>query len=226
MKRYLIAGLLVWVPLGITLYVLAFLINTLDQTLLLLPETVRPDKILGFHVPGLGVLLSFAILLVTGILAANFFGARLIALWESLLGRIPFVKSIYSGVKQVSDTLLSDSSYAFRKALLVEFPSRGSWSIAFLTGTPAASVAQHLEGEHVTVYVPTTPNPTSGYVVIVPKSRVYELDMTVDEALKYIISMGVVAPRAAPGHASTAELPAAALAEPGASAPSVADTRN
>ena len=110
--------------------------------------------------------------------------------------------------------------------LLVEFPSRGSWSIAFLTGTPAASVAQHLEGEHVTVYVPTTPNPTSGYVVMVPKSRVYELDMTVDEALKYIISMGVVAPRAAPNHASTAELPAAALAEPGASAPSIADTRN
>jgi uncharacterized membrane protein len=226
MKRYLIAGLLVWVPLGITLYVLAFLINTLDQTLLLLPEAARPDKLLGFHVPGLGVLLSFAILLITGILAANFFGARLIALWESLLGRIPFVKSIYSGVKQVSDTLLSDSSYAFRKALLVEFPSRGSWSIAFLTGTPAAAVAQHLEGEHVTVYVPTTPNPTSGYVVMLPKSRVYELDMTVDEALKYIISMGVVAPRAAPDHATTAELPAAALAKPGAPAPSIVDTRN
>jgi len=226
MKRYLIAGLLVWVPLGITLWVLAFLINTLDQTLVLLPEAVRPDKLLGFHLPGLGVLLSFAILLVTGVLAANFFGARLIAMWESLLGRIPFVKSIYSGVKQVSDTLLSDSSYAFRKALLVEFPSQGSWSIAFLTGTPAASVAAHLEGEHVTVYVPTTPNPTSGYVVMLPKSRVYELDMSVDEALKYIISMGVVAPRAAAHPAPTAAHPAAIAAKASAAAPSVADTRN
>jgi len=207
MKRYLIAGLLVWVPLGITIWVLAFLINTLDQTLLLLPESVRPDTVLGFHIPGLGVVLSFAILLVTGAVAANFFGARLIHMWEALLGRIPFVKSIYNGVKQVSDTLLSDSSYAFRKALLVEFPCPGSWSIAFLTGTPSASVAEHLEEEHVTVYVPTTPNPTSGYVVMVPKSRVHELDMTVDEALKYIISMGVVAPKA---HATPAanKLPA------------------
>jgi uncharacterized membrane protein len=195
LRRYLIAGLIVWVPLGITIWVLAFLINTLDQTLLLLPESIRPGQVFGFRIPGLGVVLSAAILLLTGAIAANFFGARLIALWESLLGRIPFVKSIYNGVKQVSDTLLSDSSYAFRKALLVEFPCPGSWSIAFLTGTPAASVAQHLEGEHITVYVPTTPNPTSGYVVMLPKSRVHELDMTVDEALKYIISMGVVAPK-------------------------------
>jgi len=195
MKRYLIAGLIVWVPLGITIYVLAFLINTLDQTLLLLPESVRPDTVLGFHIPGLGVVLSLAILLVTGVIAANFFGARLIHLWESILGRIPFVKSIYNGVKQVSDTLLSDSSYAFRKALLVEFPYPGSWTIAFLTGTPAVSVAAFLEDEHISVYVPTTPNPTSGYFVMLPKSRVHELDMTVDEALKYIISMGVVAPK-------------------------------
>jgi len=207
MKRYLIAGLLVWVPLGITIYVLAFLINTLDQTLLLLPESVRPDTVLGFHVPGLGVVLSFAILLVTGVIAANFLGARLIHVWEALLGRIPVVKSIYNGVKQVSDTLLSDSSYAFRKALLVEFPAPGSWSIAFLTGTPPASVADHLGGEHITVYVPTTPNPTSGYVVILPKARVHELDMTVDEALKYIISMGVVAPK--PHAAPTANMLAA-----------------
>jgi uncharacterized membrane protein len=195
MKRYLIAGLIVWVPLGITIYVLAFLINTLDQTLLLLPESVRPDTVLGVHIPGLGVVLSLAILLVTGVIAANFFGARLIHLWESILGRIPFVKSIYNGVKQVSDTLLSDSSYAFRKALLVEFPYPGSWTIAFLTGTPAVSVATFLEDEHISVYVPTTPNPTSGYFVMLPKSRVHELDMTVDEALKYIISMGVVAPK-------------------------------
>jgi uncharacterized membrane protein len=131
----------------------------------------------------------------------------LIAVWESLLGRIPFVKSIYSGVKQVSDTLLSDSSYAFRKALLVEFPYPGSWTIAFLTGTPAASVAPYLEGEHISVYVPTTPNPTSGYFVMLPRSRVHELDMTVDEALKYIISMGVVGPKPHGGPAAS-RLPA------------------
>jgi uncharacterized membrane protein len=196
MKRYLIAGLLVWVPIGITIWVLAFLVNTLDQTLLLLPESVQPDKVLGVHIPGLGVVLTFAILLLTGVIAANFFGARVIREWESLLSRIPFVKSIYTGVKQVSDTLLSDSGTAFRKALLVEFPYPGCWTIAFLTGAPGASVAQFLDSEHISVYVPTTPNPTSGYFVMVPKASTHELDITVDEALKYIISMGVVAPKA------------------------------
>ena len=198
MRRYFIAGLLVWVPIGITIWVLAFLVGTLDQTLLVLPEAARPDNVLGFHIPGLGVVLIIAIVLLTGAIAANFFGARVIAVWESLLGRIPFVKSIYTGVKQVSDTLLSDSGTAFRKALLVEFPYPGCWTIGFLTGTPGAAVTPYLEGEHVSVYVPTTPNPTSGYFVMVPKSRVHELDITVDEALKYIISMGVVAPRPRP----------------------------
>jgi uncharacterized membrane protein len=195
LRRYLIAGLLVWVPLGITIWVLAFLIGTLDQTVLLLPESLRPEALFGFHIPGLGVVLSAAILLLTGAIAANFFGARLIGLWEAVLGRIPVVKSIYSSVKQVSDTLLSEKGNAFRKALLVEFPAPGSWTIAFLTGTPAAEVASRLTEEHVSVYVPTTPNPTSGYFLMLPRSRVHELDMTVDEALKYIISMGVVAPR-------------------------------
>ena len=195
MKRYLVAGLLVWVPLGITIWVINFLVTTLDQTLLLFPESTRPDALLGMHIPGFGVVLSFVILLLTGVIAANFFGARLIRVWESMLGRIPVVKSIYSSVKQVSDTLLSDSGNAFRKALLVQFPHQDSWTIAFLTGTPAISVAEHFDEEHVSVYVPTTPNPTSGYFVIVPKSKTRELDMTVDEALKYVISMGVVAPR-------------------------------
>jgi len=195
MRRYLIAGLLVWVPLGITLWVLHFLFTTLDQTLLLLPEGIRPETVFGFHIPGIGVILFFALLLGTGAIAANFFGARLIMMWEALLGRIPFVKSIYSSVKQVSDTLLSDSSNAFRKALLVEWPYPGCWTIAFQTGLPATAVTSHLAGDHVSVYVPTTPNPTGGYFVIVPVARVHELDMTVDEALKYIISMGVVAPR-------------------------------
>ena len=195
LKRYLIAGLLVWVPLGITIWVLQLLLSTLDQTLLLVPASARPEALFGFHIPGLGALLAFAILILTGVVAANFFGARLILLWESVLSRIPVVKSIYSSVKQVSDTLLSDSGNAFRKALLVEYPYQGCWTIAFQTGTPAAAVAGHLASEHVSVYVPTTPNPTSGFFLMLPRSRVHELDMTVDEALKYIISMGVVAPR-------------------------------
>ena len=195
MRRYFIAGLLVWVPIGITIWVLAFLVGTLDQTLLVLPEAARPDRVLGFHIPGLGVVLTLAIVLLTGAIAANFFGARVIAVWESLLGRIPFVKSIYTGVKQVSDTLLTGSGNAFRKALLIEFPYPGCWTIAFLTGTPGAAVTPYLDGEHVSVYVPTTPNPTSGYFVMLPKSRVHELDITVDEALKYIISMGVFVPK-------------------------------
>ena len=195
MKRYLMAGLLVWVPLGITIWVMVWLVTTLDQTLLLIPEHLRPEALVGFHIPGLGVLLSFAILLITGVFAANFFGARLIKTWEAILGRIPFVKSIYSSVKQVSDTVLSDQGTAFRKALLVEFPRPGCWTIAFLTGTPADAVADHLRGEFISVYVPTTPNPTGGYFVMVPKESIRELDMSVDDALKYIISMGVVAPR-------------------------------
>ena len=195
MKRYLIAGLLVWVPLGITIWVITFLVSTLDQTLLLVPTPLRPEALVGFHIPGLGVLLSFLILLATGVVAANFFGQRLIRLWESALGRIPVVKSIYSSVKQVSDTVLSDQGTAFRKALLVEFPRPGCWTIAFMTGAPADAVVDHLPGDHVSVYVPTTPNPTGGYFVMLPKSSVRELDMSVDDALKYIISMGVVAPR-------------------------------
>ncbi|HET9340644.1 MAG TPA: DUF502 domain-containing protein [Casimicrobiaceae bacterium] len=209
MKRILIAGLLVWAPLGITIWVLHFLVTTLDQTLGLLPDAWQPDRLLGFHVPGIGVLLSFLILLVTGAIAANFLGARLILFWEAVLGRIPVVKSIYSSVKQVSDTLLSDKGNAFRKALLVEFPREGSWTIGFLTGTPDRTVAPFLPGDHVSVYVPTTPNPTGGYFIMLPRSRVRELDMTVDEALKYIISMGVVAPRG-----TLPQAPAAAPARP------------
>ena len=218
MKRYLIAGLLVWAPLGITIWVLHFLVTTLDQTLEVLPATWQPDRLLGFHIPGLGVVLSFLILLATGVIAANFLGARLILFWESLLGRIPVVKSIYSSVKQVSDTLLSDKGNAFRKALLVEFPREGSWTIAFLTGTPDRSVAPHLPGDHVSVYVPTTPNPTGGYFLMLPRSRVRELDMTVDEALKYIISMGVVAPRGS--------APPLATATPAAGADPAVASRN
>jgi uncharacterized membrane protein len=198
LRRYLVTGLLLWIPLGITFWVLHFLVTTLDQTLLLLPERARPAAWLGVDVPGFGVVLSLAILFLTGIVAANFFGQRLVGLWESLLARIPVVKSIYGGVKQVSDTLLSDKGNAFRKAMLVEFPAPGTWTIAFLTGAPEGEIAHQLPGEHVSVYVPTTPNPTSGYFLLVARSRVRELDISVDEALKYVISMGVVSPRRRP----------------------------
>ncbi len=198
MKRYFITGLLVLVPLLITLWVLATLIGIMDQSLLLLPSAWRPEAQLGYRIPGLGALLTLLIVFVTGLVATNFFGKQLIIMWEALLGRVPVVKSIYNSVKQVSDTLFSDSGQAFRKALLVQFPHQGSWTIAFLTGQPGGDVTNHLQGEYVSVYVPTTPNPTGGYFLMMRKSDVIELDMSVDEALKYIISMGVVTPNAVP----------------------------
>ncbi len=194
MKKYLITGLLVLVPLVITVWVLKSLIGMMDQSLLLLPEEWHPHTLFGRDIPGFGVILTFAIVLITGLIATNFFGMQLIALWEKFLQRVPVVKSIYSSVKQVSDTLFSDSGNAFRKAVLVQFPREGAWTIAFLTGTPGGDVVNHLHGDYVSVYVPTTPNPTGGYFLMMPKADVIELDMSVDEALKYIISMGVVAP--------------------------------
>jgi len=195
-KKYLITGLLIWIPLVITIWVLKLVVDTLDQTLLLLPPALRTESWLGVHIPGLGVLLTLVIVLLTGVFAANFIGERLVRIWNELLHRIPFVSSIYSSVKQVSDTLFSSSGQAFRKALLVQWPREGMWTIAFLTGTPGGDVVNHLKGDHLSVYVPTTPNPTGGYFVIVARKDVIELDMSVDQALKYIISMGVVAPGA------------------------------
>ena len=197
LKKYFITGLLIWVPLGITLWVLDLLVSTMDQTLLLLPEQFQTEHWLGVHVPGMGVVLTLVVLLVTGLLARNLIGQRLLLFWEGLLGRIPVVKSIYNSVKQVSDTLFSSSGHAFRKALLVQYPREGSWTIAFLTGIPGGDVVNHLRGEYLSIYVPTTPNPTSGFFLMMPKSDVIELDMSVDEALKYVISMGVVSPNGA-----------------------------
>ena len=194
MKKYLITGLLIWIPLVITLWVLKLVVDTLDQTLLLLPPALRTESWIGFHVPGLGVLLTGLIVLVTGVLTANFIGAKLVFWWNEILHRIPFVSSIYSSVKQVSDTLFSSSGQAFRRAVLVQWPREGMWTIGFLTGVPRGDVVNHLKGDYLSVYVPTTPNPTGGYFVMAPRADVIELDMTVDEALKYIISMGVVAP--------------------------------
>jgi uncharacterized membrane protein len=197
-KRYFITGLLIWVPLAITAWVLSLIVGVADQSLLLLPEAYRPHNLLGFDLPGAGIVVTVVFILATGLLAANFIGQRLVNWWEKLLARIPVVNSIYNGVKQVSDTLLSPTGMAFRQPLLVQYPHQGSWTIAFLTGEPGGDVVNHLAGEHVSVYVPTTPNPTSGFFLMFPKDQVIELDMDVDEALKYIISMGVVAPPAHP----------------------------
>jgi uncharacterized membrane protein len=209
LRRYLVTGLVLWVPLGITIWVLALIVSTLDQTLLLIPQRYRPEAVLGFSIPGLGVVLTFVILLVTGILTRNFVGQRLVRIWDGILRRIPVVKSIYSGVKQVSDTLFSDTGQAFRKALLVEFPAPGSYTIAFMTGTPSGEIAQHLGSDLVSVYVPTTPNPTSGYFLLLPRAKTQELEMSVDDALKYIVSMGVVGPaqQVPPGAYGTTRLP-------------------
>ena len=194
MKKYLITGLLIWIPLGITIWVLELIVTTMDQSLLLLPPEYQPQALLGRQIPGLGALLTVVVVFITGVLASNILGQRLLKLWEGVLGRIPVVKSIYSGVKQVSDTLFAPDGQAFRKALLVQYPRQGSWTIAFLTGQPGGDVANHLRGEYLSVYLPTTPNPTSGFFLMMPKADVIELDMSVDEALKYVISMGVVAP--------------------------------
>ena len=196
MKKYLITGLLIWIPLVITIWVLKLVVDTLDQSLLLLPERWRTEGFLGVHIPGLGVILTLVIVFVTGVFATNFFGAQLVRVWHGILHRIPVVNSIYSSVKQISDTLFSSSGQAFRKALLVQWPREGMWTIAFLTGTPGGDVVNHLQGDYVSVYVPTTPNPTGGYFVMVARKDVIELDMTVDAALKYVISMGVVSPEA------------------------------
>lgn len=194
LKTYFLTGLLVLVPLAITLWVLGLIIGTMDQTLTLLPGAWQPERLLGFRIPGLGAVLTLAFILGVGLLTQNFIGQTLVKWWEALLRHIPVVGPLYTSVKQVSDTLLSSSGNAFRKALLIEYPRRGSYTIGFLTGTPGGDVTNYLEGDFVSVYVPTTPNPTSGFFLMVPRADVVELDMTVDAALKYIVSMGVVAP--------------------------------
>jgi uncharacterized membrane protein len=194
MKRYFITGLLIWVPLGMTAWVLKFLIDTMDQSLLLLPDSLQPENLLGMDIPGIGTVLTLLVVFLTGLLTANIIGQKLVSFWEGVLWRIPVVKSIYWSIKQVSDTLFSSQGEAFRKALLVQYPREGLWTIAFMTGQPGGDVINHLKGEYISVYVPTTPNPTSGFFLMMPKSDVIELDMSVDAALKYIISMGVVSP--------------------------------
>ncbi len=197
LRKWLLAGLLVIVPLAITVWVLQWIIGTLDQTLLILPNAWHPDQLFGVHIPGFGVLLTLAILLVVGAAASNFIGKKLVHLGDKIVSRIPVVRSIYSSVKQVSDTLFSESGNAFRKAVLVQWPRPDVWTIGFVTGTPGGDVANYLRGEeYLSVYVPTTPNPTGGYFVMLRKSDCIELKMSVDDALKYVVSMGVVVPGA------------------------------
>jgi uncharacterized membrane protein len=194
LRRYFVAGLLVWIPLGITLWVLTLLVDLMDQSLLLLPEDYRSEALFGFHVPGLGIILTVAIVLATGALAANLFGRKLLALGDAMLNRIPIVRSIYGGVKQISDTLFSPEGKAFRRAVLVRYPHAGSWTVALVTGNPEHEVADILGSDQLSVFVPTTPNITAGFFLIVPRAETVPLEMTVDDALKYIISMGVAEP--------------------------------
>nr|VFK41253.1 MAG: Uncharacterized membrane protein [Candidatus Kentron sp. SD]VFK46970.1 MAG: Uncharacterized membrane protein [Candidatus Kentron sp. SD]VFK79938.1 MAG: Uncharacterized membrane protein [Candidatus Kentron sp. SD] len=195
LRKYLIAGLLVWLPLGVTVLVLKLLVDVMDRTLLLLPSAWRPDALLGFHIPGLGLLLSLAVVGITGVVVANLLGRRLVAFWESFLSRIPLVRSIYLGVKQVVETVFSSSGKSFRKVVLIEYPRRETWCLAFLTGSGLGEVQARTGQEVVAVFVPTTPNPTSGFVLLVPTKDVRELDMSIDDGLKLIISMGVAVPK-------------------------------
>lgn len=203
-KKYLITGLLVWLPVAITLWILDIVITTMDRTLLLLPAAWRPEVALGIHLPGLGLVASVLVIVITGVLVANFLGQRLLRWWEKLVNRIPIVNSIYSSVKQVSDTMLSQKGNAFRKVVLVEFPQRGQWTMGFVVGTPGERLAPHLTPDTVTVFVPTAPNPTSGYVIMCIPGELRELDVSVDEAFKFHVSLGVVTPGAARGHKAAA----------------------
>jgi len=194
LRRWFVAGLLVWIPLGITLWVLNLLVNLMDESLRLLPDTMQSDALFGFHVPGLGIILTLAIVLGTGALAANFFGKKLFAMGDTLLSHIPIVRSIYGGVKQISDTLFSPEGKAFRSAVLVRYPHQGAWTVALVTGTPRHELASLLGPEEMSVFVPTTPNITAGFFLVVKRADTIPLEMTVDDALKYIISMGVAEP--------------------------------
>ena len=206
MKKYFITGLLIWIPLVITIWVLKLVVDTLDQTILLLPLALRTESWVGFHIPGMGVLLTLLIVLLTGMVTANFVGQRMVHWWHEILHRIPVVRSIYSSVKQVSDTLFSGTGHAFRKVLLVRYPHPQAWSLAFQTNVPA-EVAACLPEDHVAVFIPTTPSPVNGFYFYVRRADVVELDMSVDAAFKYIVSMGVVAPQGNAVNGSNGRLP-------------------
>ncbi len=194
LRRYLVAGILVWAPLAVTYLLLRFAVGLMDRTLLLLPKQFRPEELLGFQIPGLGVILTIVVLLTTGLLAANFVGRAAVGVWESLMNRIPVVRSIYSAAKNFAEMVFSDSSQSFKRVLLIEYPRKGVYSLAFQTATELGEVQGRTGQDVVCCFVPTTPNPTSGLIIIVPRKDITILDMEVDEALKMIISLGVVVP--------------------------------
>lgn len=198
LRKWMFAGLLVIVPVAITIWLIEWMLSTLDKTLLILPEAWHPDKLIGFHIPGFGLILAVISLLIVGAVASNFLGKKVFVWGDNVLLRIPVVRSIYSSVKQVSDTLFSENGNAFRKAVMIEWPRSNVWTIAFVTGKPNGELLKHLKDDFVSIYVPTTPNPTGGYFVLLKMSDCIELDMSVDEALKYIVSMGVVSPKIMP----------------------------
>ena len=194
LRQYLIAGLLVWLPILVTVLIIKFLIDLMDTTLLLLPSAIQPENLLGFNIPGLGVVLSAVVLLSTGMVVTNLMGRNMVSLWERLLMRIPLVRPIYSAAKQLSETLLSGSGKSFRKVVLVEYPRPGLWTLAFLTGDGVSEVIEKTGRDLVNIYVPTTPNPTSGFFLMVPSKDLIELNMSVDAGIKLILSAGVVGP--------------------------------
>lgn len=198
LRRYLVAGLLVWIPIGVTIFVVRILMGLMNQTLVLLPNRYRPEELLGFAIPGLGIFLTFMLLLVTGLFAANFVGRSMVGYWESLLERIPIVRSVYSGAKNFAEIVLSDSSQSFKKVLLIEYPRKGLYTLAFQSGSSLGEVQARTGEEVVCTFVATTPNPTSGFIVLVPKNEIIELDMEVDAAIKMIVSLGVVVPTWSP----------------------------
>jgi uncharacterized membrane protein len=199
-RSYLIAGLLIWLPVWITFLAIKFLAELMDNSLKLLPHHYQPDQLLGFHLPGLGIIFTILLLFFTGMIATNFLGRHLVNLWDKLIARIPLVRSIYAGVKNTLETVLSSKNQAFRKVLLIEYPRVGSWSIAFQTGKTCQKIADKTQSDMITVFVPTTPNPTSGFMIIVPREEVHELDLSIDDALKMIISLGVVQPTHSSSH--------------------------
>jgi uncharacterized membrane protein len=194
LRRYLVAGLLIWAPLAVTFLLLRFAVTVMDKTLAIIPQQYRPDELLGFHVPGLGVILTFVVLFITGMLAANFVGRYVVGGWESLLDRIPIVRTIYGGAKNFAEIVFSDSNDSFKNVLLIEYPRKGLYSLAFQTSSELGEVQGRTGEDVVCCFVPTTPNPTSGFVIMVPRKDIRVLDMEVDEALKMIISLGVVVP--------------------------------
>lgn len=195
LRTWVVAGILIWLPIGVTIFLLRILIGLLDRSLLLLPQQYRPEELLGFAIPGLGLILTLLVLLLTGILGANIVGKSMVGLWERMLERIPIVRSVYSGAKNFAEMVFSDSSQSFKRVLLIEYPRKGLYSLAFQTSSELGEVQGRTGEDVVCTFVPTTPNPTSGFIIIVPKRDVTELDMEVDEALKMIISLGVVVPR-------------------------------